>query len=195
MTQPPQQPQQWWQPPNSPGSPQNPQGPQSHPNPQPNRWPPAGQQQGQPPWQPPLASPYPVAGNGNQPPHGFDSQPTSYGGLGAFGGNTPQPGRSKKPLIFGGVGVLALAAAAGIAWLLGAFSGDTLDQRSTQEGVTKVLTDSYGEHDIKDTQCPAGEEITAGKTFDCTVVLAGQAKKVTIRILNDTPEFVVGAPH
>ena len=190
MTQPPNQPQQWWQP----ETPQNPRPPQSPGNIYPNQWPPPEQHQGQP-WRPPQAPPRHTPGSVNPTQAGFSYQPTNYGGLGAFSEAKPPQNRSKKPILFGGIGVLVVAAASGIAWLLGAFSGDTLDQQSTQNGLEKVLTDSYGENDVKNAQCPSGEEITTGNTFDCTVEIAKQSKKVTIRVLNDKPEFVVGAPH
>jgi hypothetical protein len=191
MTQPPNQPQQWWRPT---GAPQNPQPPQPYGSNHPNPWPPPSQPQAQH-WAPSRGQRNPAAGDREQSPAGFGYQPTNYGGLGAFGESEPSRKRSKKPLIFGGIGALFVAATGGVAWLLGAFSGDTLDQQSTQDGVTKVLTDSYGEHDVKNTQCPSGEEITTGNTFDCTVEIASQQKKITIRVLNGKPEFVVGAPH
>ncbi|MEC3980224.1 DUF4333 domain-containing protein [Amycolatopsis sp. H20-H5] len=143
-------------------------------------------------WQPQQAAP-------ETPPRGqFGGgfQPSQYGGLGAF---TPEPGpkreRSKKPLIFGGIGVLVVVAGGVGAWLLGAFSGDVLDQKSVQDGVTHVLNENYGEPDVRNAACPAGESIENGTSFDCTVQIGGQSKKVTVRVLNDQAQFEVGAPH
>lgn len=122
-------------------------------------------------------------------------QPSQYGGLGAFSPETQQKPRSKKPLAIGGIVVLVIVAGGGLAWLLGAFRGDVLEQKSLQDGVTKVLNESYGEPDVKDAQCPANESAQNGTTFDCTVQIGGQEKKVTVRVLNDKPEYEVGAPH
>jgi hypothetical protein len=163
-------------------------------------------QQGQPnsgPWQPPASPPQGTPGGGwpAQPstpgqgqPYGGGFQPAQYGGLGAFAAE-PQKPKSKKPLLIGGVVVLALVLGGGAAWLLGAFRGDVLDQQSLEDGVVKVLNENYGEPDVKNAQCPSNEAAKNGTTFDCTVQIAGQEKKVTVRVLNDRPEYEVGAPH
>ncbi|WP_275291640.1 DUF4333 domain-containing protein [Amycolatopsis sp. La24] len=215
MTQPPDQyPQgqpQWWQPgTNAPQQPGYPSGVDS--SGQQGQWaqPPAQQQfpQGQyPPGQYPQqgypAQPYgqpqsqstpaqqPPGGN----PYGGGFQPSEYGGLGAFSAAKPGKPRSKKPFLIAGAVVVVLAAAGGIAWATGVFRGDTLDQKSLQEGVSRVLNESYGEPDVKNVACPSGQTIENGTTFDCTVQVGGQPKKVTVRVLNDKPEYSVGAPH
>jgi hypothetical protein len=117
-----------------------------------------------------------------------------YGGLGAFGAEPQKPKRSKKPWILGGVVVLVLAGGGVAAWLLGVFQGDVLDRGSVQDGVVRVLRESYGEGDARDAQCPKGQPTKTGTTFECSVTVAGQPKKVSIRVLNDKPEFDVGAP-
>ena len=91
--------------------------------------------------------------------------------------------------------MLVLVLGGGAAWLLGAFRGDVLDQQSLEDGVVKVLNENYGEPDVKNAQCPSNEAAKNGTTFDCTVQIAGQEKKVTVRVLNDRPEYEVGAPH
>jgi hypothetical protein len=45
---------------------------------------------------------------------------------------------------------------------------NTLEQKSLQDGVSKVLTESYGEQDVRAVQCPDGQEIKTGITFDCS---------------------------
>ena len=122
-------------------------------------------------------------------------QPSQYGGLGAFSPETVKKPKSKKPLLIGGAAVLVIVIGGGLAWLLGAFRGDVLEQKSLQDGVTKVLNESYGEPDVKNANCPANESVQNGTTFDCTVQIGGQEKKVTVRVLNDKPEYEVGAPH
>ncbi|MGC7095915.1 DUF4333 domain-containing protein [Amycolatopsis lurida] len=222
MTQPPNQPGQWWQPgapqpdpqqqqwgqqgqwpqqqpapPQYGGYPQQqpgypPSGPQpaQQQPPQPQQW---GQQQpqgypAQPQQQPPAQEQQQQYGGGFQP------SASQYGGLGAFGDGAENKKKSKKPLIIGGVAVLVLAAGGAAAWFGGLFSGDVLDPSSVQSGITTVLKDSYGEQDVQNAKCPDSQEIKTGHTFDCDVNVAGQPKKVTIRVLNDKPEFEVGAP-
>jgi hypothetical protein len=166
---------------------------QQQPNPgaYPGQWQqrPAGPQPA--PWQP-----APQPGNPPQGQFGGGFQPSQYGGLGAFPEDIKKkPQRSKKPLVFGAIGVVVLAGAGVAAWLLGAFSGDTLEQNSLQNGVSKVLQENYGEHDVRDMSCPAGREIKTGTTFDCTAQVAGVPKQITVRVLNNAPEYEVGAPH
>ncbi|MET8994806.1 DUF4333 domain-containing protein [Amycolatopsis sp. Hca4] len=223
MTQPPdpQQPQQWWQPPAAGPAPQpgawQPEqqatGPhagqwQQQHDPGTGSYTGAWQQQGPPsgsfsgpwqpgqqsgPWQPP-SQPTPAPSHG-QPQYGGGFQPSQYGGLGAFPAEPAKKPKSKKPLLIALAAVLVLALGGGAAWLLGAFRGDVLEQQSLQDGVVKVLNENYGEPDVKNAQCPANEAAQNGTTFDCTVTIGGQQKKVTVRVLNDRPEYEVGAPH
>jgi hypothetical protein len=168
-------------------------------------------QPGQPaggPWQPPSQptpqqpgtpgggwpAPQPSGPSGQQP-YGGGFQPTQYGGLGAFAAEPGKKPKSKKPLLIAGAVVLVLVVGGGAAWLLGAFRGNVLEQQSLEDGVVKVLNENYGEPDVKNAQCPANEAAANGTTFDCTVTIGGQAKKVTVRVLNDRPEYEVGAPH
>ncbi|MEV7091654.1 DUF4333 domain-containing protein [Amycolatopsis sp. NPDC051045] len=159
-------------------------------------------QPGQPnsgPWSPPsqpTPQQPPTPGQGpQQQQYGGGFQPAQYGGLGAFAVEPEKKPKSKKPLLIAAAAVLVLAVGGGTAWLLGAFRGDVLEQQSLQDGVVKVLNENYGEPDVKNAQCPANEAATNGTTFDCTVTIGGQQKKVTVRVLNDRPEYEVGAPH
>ncbi|WP_410656569.1 DUF4333 domain-containing protein [Amycolatopsis sp. lyj-112] len=162
------------------------------------------QQPGQPPQQQPAPqqdwqAQHQVPGTPPQGQYGGGFQPapsSQYGGLGAFGGETgKKPKASKKTLLIGGIAAAVLVAGGVGAWLLGAFAGDTLDQKSVQDGVVRVLNENYGEPDVKNAKCPSGQAVENGTTFDCSVELSGQQKKVTVRVLNTTPEFEVGAPH
>ncbi|EHR59462.1 DUF4333 domain-containing protein [Saccharomonospora cyanea] len=167
MTQPPGAPQ-WWQP-------QGPQGPPS----------------GQVPQQP-----HPYAAPPQATPAFGGSFASEYGGFGAFDGNSPaKRARSRKPWIIGATALVLLAGGGAAAWFSGVFSGDVLDQASLHEGVTTVLRESYGEHDVSNVSCPEDQQITTGHTFDCTVDVAGRQRTVSIRILNDKPQYEVGAPH
>lgn len=155
------------------------------------------------PWQPPSqpTPQQPGTPGGGQPAqfpqqqYGGGFQPTQYGGLGAFSVEPEKKPKSKKPVLIAGAAVLVLAVGGGLAWLLGAFRGDVLEQQSLEDGVVKVLNESYGEPDVTNAQCPANEAAENGTTFDCTVKIGGQDKKVTVRVLNDRPEYEVGAPH
>ncbi|MEV6902034.1 DUF4333 domain-containing protein [Amycolatopsis sp. NPDC051372] len=123
-------------------------------------------------------------------------QPTTYGGLGAFSAEAVKKApRSKRPWVIAGAAVAVVIIGGGAAWLLGAFQGDTLDQKSLQDGVSRVLAENYGEPDVKNVACPSGESTQNGTTFDCTLQLGGQPRKVTVRVLNDKPEYEIGAPH
>ncbi|WP_020662762.1 DUF4333 domain-containing protein [Amycolatopsis benzoatilytica] len=206
------------------GYPAQPYGqPQGQPYAQPQGQPAPAQQYGQPQGQPAPGQPYsqpqsqPMPGQQYAQPYGDPAQPQSqptpaqpqdqpgatygggfqpseYGGLGAFSAADKKP-RSKKPLLIAGAVVVVLAAAGGISWATGVFSGDTLEQKSLQDGVSRVLNESYGEPDVKNVSCPSGQKVGNGVTFDCTVQVGGQPKKVTVRVLNDKPEYSVGAPH
>ncbi|KAA0021299.1 DUF4333 domain-containing protein [Antrihabitans cavernicola] len=101
--------------------------------------------------------------------------------------------KSKLPL-FIGAGVLALIAIAVVLFfVLG--SKDTLDQNAAQEGVQKVLTDSYGAEDVTDVSCPADQEVKKDATFDCTVKVGGDEKKVTVKFTDDSGTYEVGRPN
>ncbi|SEF31457.1 protein of unknown function [Amycolatopsis pretoriensis] len=157
-------------------------------------------QPGQPgsgPWQQPgtPSGGQPAPAPAPQPQYGGGFQPAQYGGLGAFPVEPEKKPKSKKPLLITVAVVLVLAIGGGLAWLLGAFRGDVLEQQSLEDGVVKVLNESYGEPDVTNAQCPANEAAQNGTTFDCTVKIGGQDKKVTVRVLNDRPEYEVGAPH
>ncbi|SFQ26176.1 protein of unknown function [Amycolatopsis arida] len=196
MTQPPH-PQQGgpWPPqgPGHPGTPYPQQHPQRHPQGYPQQAPyPAHPGYGQ---QPGPAHPGP-GGPAHQDQRFGGGFGERYGGLGAFDeDDRSRRPRSRKPWLIGGAAVLVLGAGAAAAWLLGAFRGDVLDQDSVQDGVLMVLRDSYGEHDVRDARCPADQPARNGVTFDCRVVVAGQARTVRIRVLNDKPQFEVGAPR
>ncbi|KFZ82814.1 hypothetical protein ED92_02575 [Amycolatopsis sp. MJM2582] len=165
---------------------QQPQQPQQQPMPQQQDW----QAQQQSPGTPPQGQ----YGGGFQPAQ--QAQPSQYGGLGAFGAEpAKKPKASKKTLLIGGIAAAVVVAGGVGAWLLGAFAGDTLDQKSVQDGVVRVLNENYGEPDVKNVSCPSGQPVENGATFDCSIDLSGQQKKVTVRVLNTTPEFEVGAPH
>jgi len=157
------------------------------PNQQPSWW--------QPPSTPQWQQPPPQQQQWQQPQQwpGYPQQPTSsYGGFGAF--EPAKQKRAKKPLLIAGIAIVVLAGAGVGAWQLGVFSGDVLDQQSVENGVVTVLRQNFGESDVRNVQCPAKESITTGTTFECSLTLSGQPKKVSIRVLNDQAQYEVGAP-
>lgn len=168
MTQPTGQPEGWWRPPPTP----QPYSPSPYGQPP---TPPSGHQQG----------PHAYGG-------GFQSQ---YQGLGAFGSTEVKQRKPKKRLLITTVVVLALTGGGLATWWFGPFQDDVLDQQSLQQGVATVLRDSYGEHNIKNLRCPADQRITTGHTFECSVEIGDRKTAVPIRVLNDKPEYEVGAPR
>lgn len=171
--QPAQQPQ-WGQPPQQPTGPQQQWG-QTQPPPQDWNAQAAGAQQ----W-------------GQQPQQQWGQQPQPQWG------QQPQqaPGAKKgKGLVIGLVvaGVLVLAAVIGL--LLVVFSSDELDNTAVQDGVSRVLKDSYGIADVSDVSCPSGQKVEVDATFTCDLKVSGEAKKVSIKITKDDGTYEVGRPN
>ncbi|WP_067685749.1 DUF4333 domain-containing protein [Nocardia jejuensis] len=197
-TQQQQPPQQWGQ--SQPQQPQQNWG-QSQPQwPQPGQPQPGQPQPGQPEW-----GQQPQTG---QQPWGQQSQPQwqQPGQTGPQDWNQqgqPQPGqpwpgqpapKKKTGLIIGlaiGAVVVIGAIIAGVVFLT---AKDQLDDKSVATGVQKVLKDSYGIEDVQDVSCPSGQKVEVDKTFDCTLKVGGEAKKVTIKITKDDGTYEVGRP-
>ncbi|MBF6209958.1 DUF4333 domain-containing protein [Nocardia puris] len=183
--QPPQQ--QWGQ---TPGQPQQPWGQQP-------------QQQPQQPWSQTPGQPQQQWGQTPGQPQDWNQQPQQqwgqagqpqqqWGGQGA--GQPPQGGKSKKGLIaaLAVVGVLVIAGVVGLILFLTA--SDELDQTAVQEGVQKVLTDSYGIQDVTDVACPSGQAVEVDATFSCTLKVSGEEKTVNIKITKEDGTYEVGRP-
>ncbi|MFI1917792.1 DUF4333 domain-containing protein [Nocardia sp. NPDC020380] len=137
------------------------------------QWP---QQPGQEGWNPQLSQPGPGQ------PWPQPQQPASGGG-------------KKKTWLFVGAGVVVLIVIAAV--VVGVFaltSKDKLDNSAVQNGVTKVLKDSYGIDDVQNVSCPSGQKVEVDHTFDCTLKVGGEAKKVTIKITKDDGTYEVGRP-
>jgi hypothetical protein len=91
--------------------------------------------------------------------------------------------------------VLSFRVTAGAsAWLMGFLRGEVLDVSSVEDGVATLMTESYGETNVDGVDCPARQPITTGHEFTCDASLDGEMFEVPIRVLNDNPEFEVGAP-
>ncbi|MEV5650819.1 DUF4333 domain-containing protein [Nocardia sp. NPDC052254] len=198
-----QQQQQWGQPqqPQQPQAPQQPQwGGQSQPSwpqqppAQPQPWEPTQQQWGQPPQPSQQQWGQPV--QGQQP---WGQQQPEQPGQQQWGQPEPQltvtpAKKSRKGLLIGGIGALVVVVVAVV--LAFVFLGsDKLDNKAVQDGVQKVLKDSYGIDDVESVSCPSGEKVETGATFDCTLKVGGEQKKVTVKITKDDGTYEVGRPN
>lgn len=118
-----------------------------------------------------------------------------------FGQGQPFPqqqpagsGKSKAPL-FILIGVVVLALIGGVVAavvLLG--SKDKLDQSKAQEGVKKVLDESYAIKDVSDVQCGSDMKVEVGKTYSCDLKVSGDSKKVDLKITKDDGTYEVSRP-
>ncbi|MGW0250655.1 DUF4333 domain-containing protein [Nocardia goodfellowii] len=163
-----------------------------------------GQQTGGQQWQPAAGQPQPQWGQQPQQDWGQQS-----GGQPQWGqqpqGQWGQPGqpippqqtpakKSKKGLIviLAIVGVVVIGVI--VAGVLLLTAKDKLDQSAVQDGVKKVLTDSYGISDVTEVSCPSGQEVEVDATFECTLKVSGEQKKVNVKITKDDGTYEVGRP-
>lgn len=68
------------------------------------------------------------------------------------------------------------------------------DPVQVQDGVRRVLTQSYLIADVGAVSCPAGEDVIAGRIFECTVDIAGRQEKVTITVRDAAGGYEVSQP-
>ncbi|EHK83915.1 DUF4333 domain-containing protein [Rhodococcus pyridinivorans] len=110
------------------------------------------------------------------------------------GGAPQQNGKSKLPWILGGAGLVVVLAIVGILATT-IFGGKVLDTESTQAGIAKVLTESYGAGQVGDVQCPSDQKVEAGHSFTCAVTVDDQFREVTVTITDDNGTYEVGRPN
>ncbi|TWS24734.1 DUF4333 domain-containing protein [Tsukamurella sputi] len=129
-------------------------------------------------------------------------QPPQFAGQ-QFGQQFAQPqlGGPKKSRTGLIIGIAAAAIIAIVALVLiigyftGAFFGKKFDNAKVNEGVTKVLKDSYNESDTKDVSCKTdGVKVKEGETFTCNATIGGKQKTVTVKVLDSDGKYQVGAP-
>lgn len=205
-------PQQWGQqPPGGPGSGGFPAQP-------PGGYP---QQPGGYPQQPggyPQSGGFPAQQPGGYPrPGGFPAQPQQWGGQQApwaqqpgqqpydqYGqqyGQAPygQPPAGKpksKTALWVGLGGAGAVIAVVLIILLFLWPGwaisKVLDHAAVQDGVVKVL----GEMGVtaENPQCPEDQPVAVGHTFECTVTVDGQERKVPVKVLDEEAKYQVGVP-
>ncbi len=102
--------------------------------------------------------------------------------------------KNRKPLIFGGIGAAVVVVVLVVLGFV-LFGGDKLDNNAVAQGVQKVLKDSYGIDDVQSVSCPAGQKVTVGHTFDCSLKVGGEQKTVTIKVTKDDGTYEVGRPN
>lgn len=142
--------------------------------------------------------PYAQAPFGQQPPAPpLGGDPT----LNPYAPAQPAPKKATGKLIGVIVGVLVLIAAvvALTAFVWPGWVTKTFNQSAVQDGVMKVLTaknqdDGYGLSDVKDVQCPSGQEVKAGTVFTCSVKVKGENKHVTVTVKDDKGTYEVSRP-
>jgi len=190
-----QQGQSWGQPqPGAPGpAPGQPWGPTPQGWPQHNpgqpypgqQWGAPGQQQ----WNP--------GGQGMAP--GYPQQPQQFGQPGnqwapPSGQPTHQQG-GKKTGLWGGIAVAVVVVVglivALLSWTLG---GKTLDQQAAQRGVEQIVTESYGARSVTGVNCPSGQEVEKGASFECTLTVDGSPKSVKVTFTDDEGTYEVSRP-
>ncbi|MET8654351.1 DUF4333 domain-containing protein [Nocardia aurea] len=136
-----------------------------------------------------------------QPPQDWNQQPQQQWGQQQPpqqwhpGQPTPPSSGGKGKGLFIGLGILGvLVVGAIVALVVVLTSKDKLDQAAVQEGVKKVLTDSYGIQDVDGVSCPSGQEVKVDATFECTLQVSGEQKKVNVKITNENGTYEVGRP-
>ncbi|GAA5052808.1 hypothetical protein GCM10023318_25930 [Nocardia callitridis] len=167
------------------GQPQPPQQPQDWQQGQQGQQGQDWQQQGQPQW-----------GQQQQPQPQWGQQPDQQQWGGQQQLQQSQGGGKSKKGLFIGLGVLAVVVIGAIvAVILTLTAKDKLDQAAVQDGVQKVLSESYGIQDVNNVSCPADKEVAVDASFECTLDVSGEAKKVTIKITKDDGTYEVGRPN
>jgi hypothetical protein len=79
---------------------------------------------------------------------------------------------------------VAIAVLLGVAFLAAGCGETVIDDTKTEAAIEENLQKSVGQK-VSSVECPSGVEVKAGKTFDCTVSLAGgKQETVTLKILN-----------
>jgi len=154
-------------------------------------------QQGQPqqgyPGQQPYGAP-PQQGYPGQQPYGAPAQPP-YGQSSPYG-QQGTPKKSKTPLIAAIAGVVVVLIILGVtAFITPGFAiSKVLNAAAVEDGVQKILTDTYKITDVTQVSCPANQKVKNGGTFTCKATIGGKDTDVRISITDDNGTYQVGRP-
>jgi hypothetical protein len=87
----------------------------------------------------------------------------------------------------------AIAALLAVAFLAAGCGETVIDDAKTEAAIEENLEKSVGQK-VSSVECPSGVEVKAGKTFDCTVSLAGgKEETATLKIINEDADVEVTA--
>jgi hypothetical protein len=154
-------------------------------------------QQGQPqlgyPGQQPYGAP-PQQGYPGQQPYVAPAQPP-YGQSSPYG-QQGTPKKSKTPLIAAIAGVVVVLIILGVtAFITPGFAiSKVLNAAAVEDGVQKILTDTYKITDVTQVSCPANQKVKNGGTFTCKATIGGKDTDVRITITDDNGTYQVGRP-
>lgn len=66
------------------------------------------------------------------------------------------------------------------------------DSAEMQSSVQQVLTESYRVEGVESVTCPSGQQVVVDSRFDCSVIVAGETKHVTITVKSVDGKYEVG---
>lgn len=68
------------------------------------------------------------------------------------------------------------------------------DEAALEDGVRRVLVQSYALTDVGTVRCPSGQAVLTGISFDCEVEMGGVAKSVTLTVRGPDGTYEVSPP-
>ncbi len=127
------------------------------------------------------------AAGAQQPPHMAQPGPPYPGGA-----QQPKRSRKSRGLLLGiGAGIVLLILGGALAALL-IPSGPVLDSAAVEQGVQRVLTEDYDAGNVSNVDCPRGQPVEPGTSFECTATIEGAEQAVPISVTTTEGEYVVG---
>ncbi|RVW03289.1 DUF4333 domain-containing protein [Rhodococcus spongiicola] len=107
----------------------------------------------------------------------------------------PSSGDKMKPWMWVGIGLLAGFAIAALVLLVsGAFGAKTLDEVAVEEGVDRIVTESYGARTVTNVRCPSGQKVELDASFDCILTVDGKLRTVTVTVTDSDGTYEVSRP-
>ncbi|WP_084477119.1 DUF4333 domain-containing protein [Nocardia ignorata] len=71
---------------------------------------------------------------------------------------------------------------------------DVLDEAAVEQGVSGILTDTYGIQGVSNVDCPANVRVESGRTFTCSAVISAKQRSVPVKITDSEGTYEVGRP-